>query len=199
RGLVGTGWAVGSWRVHIVLINRWYPRGGLGYGGIAAYNRALARALVRLGHRVTVIASRRSSDVPEFEEEDGVRIIRILVRDSSWIRRLPFLRRYARALGLLRYSARVARTLRQMQGVDAPDVVEFADVDAEGFVYLLRRRRARAVVRCHTPIFVLKRYHPAKEMQYGTGLTERLEKFCIRRADALTAPSHDMAHTIARE
>jgi glycosyltransferase involved in cell wall biosynthesis len=78
-------------------------------------------------------------------------------------------------------------------------VVEFAEVNGEGYHYLHQRRRQPVVIRCHTPTFVLKRYHTPEEIPYDIRLTERMEKYCIQHADALTAPSRDMARTIEEE
>jgi glycosyltransferase involved in cell wall biosynthesis len=46
------------------------------YSGLTIYTERLARALVRLGHQVTVLTSRFNRDLPEQEIQDGVRIIR---------------------------------------------------------------------------------------------------------------------------
>ena len=46
------------------------------YSGLTIYTERLARALVRLGHHVTVLTSRFNPDMPEQEVQDGVHIIR---------------------------------------------------------------------------------------------------------------------------
>jgi glycosyltransferase involved in cell wall biosynthesis len=184
--------------MHIVLANRWFPPHS-GFGGVAMYNYYLSRALVQLGHRVTVISSRASADAPSQEEVDGVDVHRLLTRHPYRLHRLPFIGRYMRSIQELLYSYRVARRLRRLMAVDTPDVVEFAEVRGEGFAYLRRQDRVPVVVRCHTPTFVLRRYHRPDEMPYDTSLTEWMEKAAIRRADALTAPSRDMAETVARD
>jgi glycosyltransferase involved in cell wall biosynthesis len=183
--------------MHIVLVNRWYPPHS-GYGGVAVYNRYLAHALVKRGHRVTVVAARWSPDVPGLHEDNGVTVHRLLSQHRYRIHRLPIIGRYVRPLQQFLYSFQVARKLRELEVEDCPDVVEFAEVNAEGFVYLLRRRHCPVVVRCHTPTFVLRRYYTPAEMPYDTSLTTVMEKFCIHHADALTAPSHDMAGVIAK-
>jgi glycosyltransferase involved in cell wall biosynthesis len=180
--------------MHIALVNRWYPP-HTGYGGVAVYNYYLAHALVKLGHRVTIIAARWSEDVRALDDDNGVTVHRLLAPDHYRLRRLPLLKRYVRPLQQLLYSRKVARKLHQ---IDQPDVVEFAEVNAEGFAYLRQSHQAGVVVRCHTPTFVLRNYYQAHEMDYDTTLTLAMEKFCIRRADTLTAPSQDMARTITR-
>jgi glycosyltransferase involved in cell wall biosynthesis len=184
--------------MHIALVNRWYPPHS-GFGGVAAYNHYLAHALVELGHRATVVAARWSHDAPEYHEDAGVTVHRLLSRHHYRLHRLPIVGRYVRPLRHLLYSLQIDRKLRELEAQDRPDAVEFAEVGAEGFVYLLRVRRCPAVVRCHTPTFVLRRYYTSAEMPYDTSLTTMMEKRCIRRADALTAPSNDMARTVARQ
>lgn len=110
--------------------------------------------------------------------------------------RLPVFGRYTRATQQLQYSLRLARFISELD--DQPDVIEFAEVNAEGWAYLQKRKRQPVVVRCHTPTFVLRDYYDSAEMRYDTSLTTRIEKNCIKRADALSTPSADMAKTIAR-
>jgi glycosyltransferase involved in cell wall biosynthesis len=181
--------------MHIILANRWYPPAS--HGGVAMYNQTLARALVQLGHRVTVVAARTSPAAPETEDDQGVTVHRLLTHHRARLHRLPLLGRYMRAIEQFRYSRRVARKLNQLARVDRPDVIEFAEVNAEAFAYLRQAGRCPVVVRCHTPTFVLRNYHRPEEMPYDTRLVSAMEKFCIRHADALTAPSNDMARTIA--
>jgi glycogen(starch) synthase len=184
--------------MHIVFANQWYPPHS-GYGGVAMHNYYLSHALHQLGHRVSVVTCRRSTGVPALHKDKGVTVHRLLSRDHYRLRRLPLLGRYARPVQQLVYSLRVARKLREFEQAEGLDVVEFAEVNAEGFFYLLRRRRALAVVRCHTPTFVLRQYYQPEEMPYDTTITAFLERFCIRHADALTAPSSAMARVVAAE
>jgi glycosyltransferase involved in cell wall biosynthesis len=184
--------------MHIALVSRWYPP-HTGYGGIAAYTYYLAHALVKLGHRVTVMAARWSPDVQALEMEAGMTTHRLLSQHRYWPQRLPMIGRYMRPIRQLRYSIQVARKLRELEAFDRPDVVEFAEVEAEGFAYLRARRRCRVIVRCHTPTFVLRRYYNREEAPFDMSLTAAMEKSCIRRADTLTAPSIHMSRTIAGE
>ena len=46
------------------------------YSGLTIYVERLARALAGRGHQVTVLTSRFDDDLPEFEKQAGVRIIR---------------------------------------------------------------------------------------------------------------------------
>lgn len=183
--------------MHIALANRWYPP-FTGYGGVAMYNYYLAHALVALGHRVTVLAARWSADIPADEDDRGVVVKRIHFPPRNRWNRVPLLGRYARPLLQVLYSRQVAQALNQMDGIEKPDLVEFAEINAEAWSYLRQRNRRPVVVRCHTPAFVLRDYYTPAEMPYDTAWTTRLEQDCIHRADGLTAPSQDMAKTVAQ-
>lgn len=121
--------------MHIVLVHSRYPPHS-GSGGIAMYNHYLSRALVDLGHKVTVIAARWSDNVQDFEELEDVRIHRLLIRHRSWLHRLPVVGRHMRSFLQVLYSARVARMLSRLQRKQKVDIVEFAEVGAEGYIYL---------------------------------------------------------------
>jgi glycogen synthase len=163
------------------------------------HNYYLARALTKAGHRVTAVAARWSRDVPALEECEGVLVHRLLSEHRPRLHRLPMIGRRARAFVQWHYSRRVAKLLRDLDRSDPPDVVEFADIEAEGYAYLRQAQRRPVVIRCHTPVFVVDHYYQPEERPWNTERIEAREKFCIGFANALTAPSRDMARTIAVE
>lgn len=181
--------------MRIVLANQWYPPES-GWGGVAMWNYALARALSAQGHTVTVLTAQTLPHSLRAEERDGISIRRLPVRETYRWQKLPVVGRYAREMFQLEYGKRVAEALRALYREQRFDVVEFADVNAEGFFYA-RNPDAAVVVRCHTPTFVLKNYYQPAEMAYDTHIISACEKTMIRRAHALTAPSRDMARVIA--
>ncbi|MCL4489680.1 MAG: glycosyltransferase family 4 protein [Chloroflexi bacterium] len=183
--------------MHIALVSRWFPPES-GWGGVSVYNSTIAHAYAELGHQVTVIAARFSRDVPAERCEDGARVRRLLVGDAYRLRRLPMLGRYVRPAQQLAYSWRVNQAIRRLHQECPVDIVEFAEVNAEGFFYA-RAPQTPFVVRCHTPTFMLSRYYEQPEMPYDTSIIERCERSLIGHADALTAPSRDMACLISRE
>ncbi len=183
--------------MHLVLANQWYPPES-GWGGVAMWNYAMARAYRSLGHAVTVIAARDSNAIPTNQEIDGIQVRRLLVHNRYRWRRLPMIGRYVRPAQQLAYARRVDRALRELHQERPIDAVEFAEVNAEGFFYA-RKPLTPLIVRCHTPTFVLRRYYDKREMPYDTRIISWCEKDLIRRAHALTAPSRDIAQTIAKE
>jgi glycosyltransferase involved in cell wall biosynthesis len=161
------------------------------------WNYAMAGELARQGHEVTVVAARHQTAAAATHRA-GARIVRLLARDFSRWRRLPALGRYARFVTQMAYAAQVNQTLRALYRQRPFDVVEFAEVNAEGYFYA-RKPPATVVVRCHTPNFVLRRYYTRREMPFDTARIGACEQDLIRRARALTAPSHDMARVIEAE
>ncbi len=183
--------------MHIVLANQWFPPES-GWGGVAIYNYVMARAYRELGHQVTVIASRIAPNMPAIQDAEGIQVQRLLVQDAYPWRRLPIIGRYVRPLQQLLYAWRVNQAIRQLHHAQPIDVIEFAEVNAEGYFYA-RAPQTPVVVRCHTPTFVLARYYDPSEMPYDTRIISQCEKDLIRRAHALTTPSQDTARVIGEE
>jgi hypothetical protein len=78
----------------------------------------------------------------------------------------------------------VDHVLRELHREQPIDVVEFAEVNAEGFFYTHTPQTA-VVVRCHTPTFILARYYDRREMQFDTriiGWCERSHPPCHARS-----------------
>ncbi|MEZ5275614.1 MAG: glycosyltransferase family 4 protein [Opitutaceae bacterium] len=170
-----------------------------GHGGVAVYNRTLARALSDDGHDVTIVTSDASLAARLRQtEQDGIATVYIPTEiPRHW--RLPGLRYYARSWNHRRYSRSLDGWLSSLPQAEKPDVVEFAEVGGEGFFFTRRLDRPAVVVRCHTPTFILRKHHVGGEMKFDTGIVERMEKACIRGADLLTTPSVDMAEVVSSE
>lgn len=183
--------------MHIVIANRWFPPENK-WGGIGTYNYVIAHAYRELGHRMTVFASRTLRTTPARHTTEGICIYRLLVQDHYRLRRLPLTRRYVRPMVELIYSWRLNQALREALDDNPADVIEFAEIGAEGF-FFAHSPRAPFVVRCHTPTFLLRRYYNAHEMPYNTSLIGWCERDAIRRAHAVTTPSLDLARIIAQD
>lgn len=181
--------------MHIVIANQWYPPES-GWGGVAMYNHAIAHAYRELGHDVTIVARRNEATTPAYTETDGIRIHRLLTHDRYYWRRMPVAGYYSRPAQQLAYSWRVKRAIEGVNKTRPIDVVEFAEINAEGF-FFARAPRIPFVVRCHTPTFVLRDFIASDELPYDTRVISACEKDMIRRAHAVTTPSKDMARRIA--
>lgn len=184
--------------MNLVIASRWYPPES-GYGGIAAYNHHLAHALAQLGHSVTVIAARWSKNDPAAQQDGPVSILRLYLPSLYRINRLPLMGRFVRPLQQWLYSQRIYHAVKALKNSQGVDILEFADANAEGYATIMSRFLTPVVVRCHTPTFVLKQYYRAEEWSYDTSITIHMEKACIKRASALSAPSQNMANLIGKD
>ncbi|MGH7295441.1 MAG: glycosyltransferase family 4 protein, partial [Polyangiaceae bacterium] len=112
-------------------------------GGVAAWVGNAARALVRRGHRVTVIA--RTCDSKTLEEVDGFTIHRIL---PPILRRLGLARHLG--VGLRSYAREVVRAIDRVHALSPVDVLGLREARAEG-IYAVSDRRFPSTVHLHGP------------------------------------------------
>ncbi len=181
--------------MHVALVSQWYPP-DTGGGGVAAHNLHFARACARLGHKITVISSAGKNGASGVKVTDGVKIIRVPYLTLNKYHVLPIIGRQFRFVQALIYAWEVRRALEKLQREDPIDIVEFADVNAEGFFWKSGLGK-QLVVRCQTPAFVLGRYYTKRESPYDPMLLGWMEKRTIRRAALLGAPSNSMALEIS--
>ena len=123
--------------MNIILVTRFYPP-DTGGGGIAAYARYAAIGLTRAGHHVRVISA-MTSDSKARQMVKGVEVFRISPHLSSnfWTR-FPLLDLYIRFIRDLAYAWQVRQALLKISGDFQPDIVEYADIDAEGVFHPMR-------------------------------------------------------------
>jgi glycogen(starch) synthase len=179
--------------MHFLLANQWYPPES-GWGGVATYNYVMAHTLAELGHHVTVVAAGAQSALQRTNDKQ-VKLLRLPTRNVSPWKRAPLVGRHVRALFQMEYSWRLARVLRELYRNEAFDVIEFAEINGEGY-WFARNAPAPVIVRCHTPTFLLQTFY--RTLPFNPRLTNHLESTLIRRADALTAPSQDLAARITQ-
>lgn len=181
--------------MHIAIANQWFPPEG-GWGGVSVYNYAIANSLVALGHRVTIVTSNRFPELAPVEERHGICIRRLLVRDTPRLRRLPGLGKQIRTFQMLSYSWRVDKVLGRLHREEGVDLVEFAEVNAEGFFYA-QNPQTPVVVRCHTPTRTLLETYDRRELGFDPQLIAWCEGVVIRRASTVTAPSRYTADSVS--
>ncbi len=76
-------------------------------------------------------------------------------------------------------------------------LIEFMDIHSEGYLYLKKfskeNRKARVIIRSHTPWALLRKYYPKDIIKYVDSwwAVER-EKYCFHNCDAITVPSNDL-------
>lgn len=167
--------------MHICYISQEYPP-ETGWGGVGAYTYEMAHALAEAGHRVTVIS--RAINGESFDRERGVEVHRISPR-PTWDN-IPIFWRLNRIWPGFAWAA--MRRLRSIHRQQPIDLVEAAEVRADGFFVSFMPGRPRLVTRLHTAqIFVdrLNRVQPRQTRRWDYWF----EKKSILRADLLTAPS----------
>lgn len=171
--------------MNICFICREYPPAPR-TGGIGSATRDTAHALVRLAHRVHVVAP--AWEEPGTFSDAGVAVHR--VRLPRWPR--GEISRFAgHTLDRLVWSWAAARAVARLDRSEGIDVVEAPEFAAEAVV-ATRRASPPVVVRLHTPLAlvrVLNGLVPTADCRR----TVALERAAIGAAAAVTAPSQALA------
>lgn len=181
--------------MHILFVTRFFPP-DTGGGGIASYTNYIARGLVQKGHHVRII-SQLASNSKSYQEINGIQIIRIPadLRSYRWTR-LPVLGRHIRLIRDILYAYRVRRSIMQMSTAFKPDIVEYADIDAEGAWH---PNICPFVVKLHTSHYILRSFYSPNTIPYSTIGIESLEHKTIQRANGISSPSLFVAKEMARK
>jgi glycogen synthase len=182
--------------MRIMLITRFYPP-DTGGGGIAAYARYATLGLKKAGHKVSVISAQANGSLA-YQSVDGIEVHRIpaLLSSYRWSR-LPIVGRQMRFVRDLIYAWRVRQLLLIGKLGFQPDIVEYADIDAEGFFHA--NSLCPNVIKLHTPHSVLKHFYSSREMPYALGGVEWMEKRSIHLADGISSPSLYLAEQVAKD
>jgi glycosyltransferase involved in cell wall biosynthesis len=178
--------------MNIALLSFEYPE-ETGFGGIGTYTWYQARALVKLGHSVHVLAGADRPTALRSVEHDGVVVHRFR---SNWSTRVLG---GVDALGLFWSRARIENALnmwgafRRLAREHRYDVVEMPECGGEG-AFLNHVTEVPSVVRFHSPAALIM-------PTYDTGRVDRLlcslvEGLGIRGATALTSCSQFVAREV---
>lgn len=175
--------------MRIALLSYEYPP-DTGFGGIGTYTWYQARALVRLGHEVRVIAGSLEPGVHQFEH-DGVRVTRVL--DHGFLQgAIEGLTRAGStwAPNRLSTAAGAHLALSNVLRDESFDMVEFPDCGADGML-VSTLLPVRSCVRFHSPARLIMDTYGAGDDDIAT--TGFLEQVGIDRADLRTSPSRYLA------
>lgn len=170
----------------IALLSYEYPA-ETGFGGIGTYTWYQARALVKLGHEVHVVAGSRDAASLEPDHHDGVRVWRNRGRGP------------ARLLGKLLDRSRLwwsanrfetafdmYRGLRRLRRSHSFDVIEMPECGAEGLL-VNRLVSVPSVVRLHSPARLIMGFYDVTRLDRW--LCAALEQGAISSASAWSACS----------
>ncbi len=180
----------------IVLVTRFYPP-DTGGGGIAAYAQSLAKGLAAAGHQVRIISAMTPESRPR-ATIDGIEVFRVkpLALPHRY-HRVPLVGRYIRFINDILYAWEVRQELLRLASGQVPDIVEYADIDAEGIFH--PSHLCPAVVKLHTPHFVLRPFYSDREVPYDAKPVQWIEKKAILKADGVCSPSRSLAKIVGRE
>ena len=189
--------------MRILYISNEYPP-ETGFGGIGTYTRCMAQAMAGRGHDVHVIC--RAADGTACRRHDGGVTLH---RTPPGTFRLPPGRPWFAVRLLMRHlipatlvkrawSDEAAAAACRLVREDGPfDIVEYPECNGEGFS--LPRSTARTVVRLHTPWSMIRSLDTIREGRVDRFFADRMEYRSVRRADAVTSPSHDLASRMKRQ
>jgi len=182
----------------IAFVSSEYPP-QTGHGGIGTYTMVTAEALVRSGHRVSVVCLSVTGTKHTYQQ-NGVTIYRIphtsypLYRGRWFFAVRTFCYRFfPQTLIRLCWARAVGHALAPMEKFD---VIEFPECVFEGLY--LKRSQATLVVRLHTPLWLASRLSRSAELWTDRFLTGVLEWLSIRKAHKISAPSHAMVQRLGK-
>lgn len=178
----------------IAIVTRFYPP-DTGGGGIAAYARYIALGLLEQGHQVRVVSLLKKGS-KSFQIVEGVHVHRIPMafKSSRW-ERLPIVGKQVRFFRDILYAWQIRNTLLRPQQVKPLDIVEYADIDAEG---LFHPDICPYVIKLHMSHHVLRSFYTPDQMPYDSGVIEKMESHAIKRSNGISSPSRYLATRMAQ-
>jgi len=177
----------------IALISFEYPS-ETGFGGIGTYTWYQARALVKLGHEVHVLAGATKPTQLRSEEHDGVRVYRF--RSDGYL--MHCLQRLDK-LKLWWTKNRLENALCMYRGLEVLlrehhyDLVEMPECGAEGLL-INHLTRVRTLIKFHSPARLIMHYYDV--LRTDIVLCSFLEQLGMRRAMAFSSCSRFLAEEV---
>jgi glycogen(starch) synthase len=177
--------------VKIALLSFEYPP-ETGFGGIGTYTWYQARALVRLGHEVHVLAGATAATGMRTSEHDGVMVHRFR-RDGILMRCLGPLGkcRMQWTKNRLENALSMYQGLRTLRRKHRFDVIEMPECGAEGML-VNHLMREHTVVRFHSPARLIMPFYDVSKRD--TTWCGRAEGLGISGATSLTSSSTFLAN-----
>ena len=183
--------------MHIGFIALDYPTSTSG-GGVGSQTRVLARALVKAGHRATVVAlGQNTSSSPT--EDEGVKIYRVAPGNIHYyVSRFPGMKSLvATAIRELEYSRAVWNAVKAIHKLEPFDVLEGTETGSL-FAALLEPRLP-LVIRLHGETFTFYKYTPGMKVTAGLKLSRAIQRIALRRCHMLISPSASHLREISTE
>lgn len=175
--------------MNLAILSYEYPP-DTGYGGIGTYSYYHARALVKLGHRVHVIAGSTQNGIQR-SEDDGVEITRI--KRSGWLPRLletATARRCGWFANRLETGRAAHEALTHILARESIDLVEMPECGGDGMV-VTTLSSVPTVVKFHSPARLIMGIYDTPKLDRE--LTAFAEQIAINQATLRTSCSQFLA------
>jgi glycosyltransferase involved in cell wall biosynthesis len=180
--------------VRVLICNQWFPPYSI--GGVAQYNEFLTEGLSQRGHKVVVVSMLEKGSL-EYEIRNGIHVYRVMMPGIPRLfSKMPLLGPHDRFLRNLLYSNSICRFLRKIVQEHKIDLIEYAEINGEGFYHRKYLGNLPYVIRCHTPYYLLEQTYEPGEMPFSCRFINWMEKKTIRKANGVTAPSRDLSARI---
>jgi glycogen synthase len=176
--------------VKIAFLSFEYPP-ETGYGGIGTYTWYQARALVKLGHEVHVLAGANIPTPLRTEEHDGVRVFRFRGKGVAalGLRQLTRLGWWW-TKNRLENALCMYRALRDLKREYDYDIIEMPECGAEGLL-VNNLMQGTTVVKFHSPARLIMPYYDVRRADIE--ICSFVERLGMYRASAFSACSQFMA------
>lgn len=184
--------------MHIAFLALDYPTQTSG-GGVGTVVQILARDLVRLGHRVTVVRMLSKEDQEQEFLDQGVRILGFRGRSWHWyLSKLPVIGCWlALSMRELERSWDAYQVLRNLHTADPLDVIELTE--EAGLFAVYGFKKVRIITRLHGEHYTFHKYTPDLPLTLGIRLSRRLQRLAIKNSHHLISPSKSHAAEIRSE
>jgi glycosyltransferase involved in cell wall biosynthesis len=165
-----------------------------GFGGIGTYTWYQARALVKLGHEVHVLAGDRSANGITHSEHDGVRVFRFR-QSGPLVSSLGVLgrRQLHWTRNRIENGLAMSHLLSHLRETNRYDVLEMPECGAEGLL-INRRARRNHFVRLHSPAALIMPFYDVPKVDVT--LCSAVERFGMRGATSFSACSNFLAREV---
>ena len=186
--------------MQIIFVCAEYPINDRPTGGFGSYVKNLAGSLSKLGHLVTILCQGKEKKII-FEGNIEIRVVPVLVTTSIEIDDSLIKKAVLRFLLFLQYPfwfcVQVYQELVQLNASRTVDIIEGGDFGAELFLYLLLRGSTKptVLIKLHTPSFLIRETNQEEKTIFYR-ILEKMEKFCVTKADAIYSPSRSLARII---
>lgn len=160
--------------------------------------RILGRALVREGHKVTVIALAQPG-LPVCEEDEGVQVHRVQPAGLHWYAsKIPVVGPlFTLPLRELEYAWAGYRQVHRLHRQTPFDLIEGTETGALGVA--LGLPKIPLIIRLHGERYTFYKYTPGLSLAPGLRISRALQRMAIRRAELLISPSLSHAEEISEE